>query len=151
MTTLTEDRFRKLAEAYGSELERWPSAERTAARELILKRPELRSVLKAEAELDAWLDSARVDTLPAALLKRLEAVPENAPQPFPWRARSLLTPAVGWAFAAAFGLWLGARADALDVDLGSEDTIEASADADAAEAELIELASGDLAAFEELP
>jgi|SRR5688572_17375060 hypothetical protein len=149
MTTLTEDRFRKLAEAYGSELERWPGAERRAARELILMRPELRAVLRAEAELDAWLDSARVEPLPASLLERLEAVPQNAPQPFPWRARSLLTPAVGWAFAAAFGLWLGARADALDVDLGNEDTVEGSAGAD--DAELIELASGDLAAFEELP
>lgn len=148
MSTLTEDRFRKLAEAYGSELQRWPAAERNAARELILNRPELRACLTAEAELDAWLDSARFETLPASLMERLEALPSTAPQPFPWRARSLLKPAVGWAFAAAFGLWLGARADVFELDTGS-DSSEVSASAE--EEELLELAAGDVGSFEELP
>lgn len=150
MTTLSEDRFRKLAEAYGSELERWPAAERKAARELMLKRPELRACLKDEAELDAWLDSARLESLPTSLLERLEALPEHAPQPFPWRARSLLKPAVGWAFAAAFGLWLGARADVFELDTANTDSIEASADG-ADDEELLELAAGDIGSFEDLP
>ncbi len=149
MTTLSEARFRKLADAYGGKLERWPAAERQAARELVLKRPELRACLTEEAELDAWLDSGRADGMPASLLERLEALPETAPQPFPWHARSLLKPAIGWAFAAAFGLWLGARSDAFELDTGSQDTIEARQSAE--EAELLALAAGDLGAFEETP
>lgn len=151
MTLLTEERFRKLAEAYGSQLERWPAAERKAARELVLKRPELRACLAAEAELDAFLGSGRSDGLPASLLQRLEALPETAPQPFPWRARSLLKPALGWAVAAAFGLWLGARTDVFELDAGNDDFTEASASASAEEAELFALAAGDLGAFEEAP
>lgn len=149
MTTLSEARFRKLAEAYGGKLERWPTAERKAARELVLKRPALRACLAEEAELDAWLDSGRADGLPASLLERLEALPETAPQPFPWHARSLLKPALGWAIAAAFGLWLGARSDAFELDSGSEDTVEARQSAE--EEELLALAAGDFGAFEETP
>jgi len=150
MTMLTEERFRRLAEAYGSELERWPAAERKAAREALLKHPELRAYLKAEVALDAWLEGARAETLPASLLSRLEALPETAAQPFPWRPRALLKPAVGWAMAAAFGLWLGARTDAFELDAVREDTIEASAPT-AEEEELLALAAGDFGAFEDMP
>jgi hypothetical protein len=141
--TLTEARFRALAEAYGSALERWPAAEQNAARELLLRKPELRALLDAERELDRLFGSVAPASVPEALLSRLHAVPERV-QPFPVRPRALFLPAVGWAAAAALGLWLGATFDEPAF------SAEAALTLDEEPSEL-ELAAGDFDSLEEAP
>lgn len=148
---LSKARFQALAEAYGGALERWPEAERKAARELLLKRPELRAVLAEEAALDRLLVEEPA-ALSEGLLSRLDAVVET-PQPFPLRNRSLMVSAVGWAMAAAVGLWLGTSLDEPEIAAitGESPALFESDDGDVAEPSLLELAAGDLAAFGEEP
>lgn len=108
---LTLARFRALRAAYGTHLARWPEAERQAARELLASSEPARRELQEEAGVDGWLDRAQVPELDAAVLSRLLAVPSTAPMPRRLRVkrRALWAPALGWAAAAAVGLWLGAE------------------------------------------
>jgi hypothetical protein len=140
-------RFRDLAETYGGALERWPAAERRAARELLLREPSLRGVLVAESELDRLLAEGEGDAVSASLLARLDAIPERSPQkqPFPLKARSLLVPALGWAVAAGVGLWLGTAVEAPDLDRAAAQQVEAG---EADEPTVMEIAAGDLSDLE---
>ena len=52
---MTPDRFASLAAAYGSAIDRWPEAERDAARAWLAVHPEAGAMLDAEAVLDAAL------------------------------------------------------------------------------------------------
>ena len=54
-------RFQRLAEAYGAEIERWPSSERDAARALLDESTEAKRFLDDARTLDAWLDAAAED------------------------------------------------------------------------------------------
>jgi hypothetical protein len=145
---LTIERFRALAEAYGAALERWPAAERKAARELLLRKPELRAVLAEEAELDQLL-TEDPPGVSEALLARLDAVVE-APQPFPMKPRSVLVSAIGWAVAAGVGLWLGTSLGEPEIAaITGEDSAALEAEAGDEESSLLELAAGDFGSFEE--
>lgn len=55
---MTERRFARLITAYGADPERWPEAERAAARDWAARHPEARPDLEAERRLDALLDLA---------------------------------------------------------------------------------------------
>jgi hypothetical protein len=71
---MTPERFRTLLQAYGAGLQRWPDAERAAARTLAQQRaPELQPLLDEAALLDHWLDSHTVPPPDAALLDRVVA------------------------------------------------------------------------------
>ncbi|NPD66559.1 hypothetical protein HN018_09395 [Lichenicola cladoniae] len=77
---MTPARFAALADAYGSKIERWPDAERDAARHHLASRPEARAVLAEAAWLDTRLESW---TLPrpgpgAALTGRIMAAATRA-------------------------------------------------------------------------
>lgn len=61
-------RFIHLAEAHGGDLERWPAAERDAARELLGWSDEARRALEEAQALDVWLDRAA----PAVDAERVE-------------------------------------------------------------------------------
>jgi hypothetical protein len=146
---LTTERFRALAEAYGGRLERWPDAERKAARELLLQHPELRAVLAEEAALDGVFAAESPASLSPALRARLDSVVE-ARQAFPLSRRSLLAPAIGWAIAAGVGLWLGVSLDEPEIaEITGSDTVVLDAADD--ESGVLELAAGELEAFEEVP
>lgn len=140
--SMTESRFRYLAEAYGSHIERWPEAERTAARALLADRPELERVLASEAELDAVFEELGAPEVPSSLERRLLDIPKRVVRPRRERAWAWFFPAVGWAAAAAVGLWIGGQLDgsALSTGNGIDDS-EA----------WVELAAGDLAVLEEAP
>lgn len=140
-------RFRALAETYGGVLERWPVAERRAARELLLREPSLRGVLAAESELDRLLAEGEGGAVSASLLARLEGIPERSPQkqPFPLKARSFWLPALGWAAAAAVGLWIGTTVEAPELD-----TVAVQPD-EADEPTVMEIAAGDLSDLEMAP
>lgn len=143
--TMTPTRFRALAEAYGGAIDRWPEAERRAARELLLRDPGLRAVLDAESELDTLFaeSEGEGEPLDPALASRLAALPERSPQPFPFRPRTLVLPALGWAAAAGLGLWLGTSFEMPGLGPESETGTEAALVAEGDEPTVLELAAGD--------
>lgn len=53
---LTPARFRRCAEAYGADMQRWPPADRVAARVLMRQDPTVTAVLQAADGLDRLLD-----------------------------------------------------------------------------------------------
>ena len=146
---LTLTRFRALAEAYGSNLERWPESEREGAEALVVSSEEARALLRAEEALDHVFASAATPALPPELLARLERVPDAAKNVHPLRLprRALRAPLIGWAAAALFGLWLGTQsAGAEEVDESTSRAVsEASIDS-----QVLELANGTLDDWEEV-
>ena len=93
-----------------------------------------------DAALDAALDELPVPVLSAELRQRLEAIPaRGAMRRFP--VRSLRVSALGWAAAAALGLFIGAQ---------SIDEADSNVDT-AAEDESLALAVGSFAELEEEP
>jgi hypothetical protein len=55
---MTPQRFRALAASYGADLQRWPEAERDAARALVHVSPAARSMLATAQRLDAAIAAA---------------------------------------------------------------------------------------------
>lgn len=101
--TITE--FRRLAETYGGDVERWPDEMRDAAR-AIAGTPEGRALLAAERRLDLVLEQPpvvtrrRADDLAFAVMQRLAAEPATTP------AQRLGGAPSGRAIAAAGRGWL---------------------------------------------
>lgn len=164
-TVLTLTRFRALAEAYGSDLGRWPEGEREAARELLERSAEARELLAAERSLDEAFASLAAPPLPPGLQERLARVPDEVRAPrrlLRLPRRTLVAPALGWAAAAALGLWLGARSApdgttpiASEVTSASQSASEsdpgdaAFGEGELGEAEVLALASGRFSEWEE--
>jgi hypothetical protein len=165
-------RFRALAEAYGGDLERWPEQERAWARELAVRSADARAALAGEQGLDALLAAADTPALPRALAARLEQLPPKTAVVRPLRLprRAFCAPALGWAAAAAIGLWLGAQSagtddsgpDAADVTASGsfdsandeassndEPSIDDEASEELADSSVLELASGSFDEWEE--
>jgi len=62
VTSLTEDRFRDIVDAYGADPARWPEEERAAAAIFARNHPEVaHPLLDAARQLDAWLDAGQVE------------------------------------------------------------------------------------------
>ncbi len=82
---MTIDRFRRLAEAYGSDLSRWPVETQAAAQDLRELDGQARAILAAEAELDALVALRPQPAAAPGILvsKLLDAVPNG-------RSRSVL-------------------------------------------------------------
>lgn len=81
---MTLNRFRRLLDAYGADLARWPAAERQAARALIAADPRARQARDETAELDAMLDRFAPEPVsPARVAAALRALPPHAGD---WRA-----------------------------------------------------------------
>jgi hypothetical protein len=102
--------------------------------------------------LDEALDALAEPELPTELLKRLEAIPERGNvRRFP--GRSWRVSAVGWALAAAIGLFIGTQtAETESVEAASNDNgerIDANGSDD--EDETVALAVGSFTDFEEEP
>lgn len=100
---MTPDRFRTLAEAYGGDLARWPAADRAGAETFAAAHAEeAASILLAERDLDAWLDTDAV-AVPAGLSASVLAAAPRARAARPvWR----------WVAAASLGLALAGSAAA---------------------------------------
>ena len=64
---MTPERFGALADAYGGDLDCWPSSERDDARALLVQQPHMRAVLSNAAALDAVLAAWTVPGPGAAL------------------------------------------------------------------------------------
>lgn len=70
---MTPERFAELAQAYGGNMERWPSGERDAARAHAATSFEARDMLEAAAQLDSMLAGWTVPAPGAALAGRIAA------------------------------------------------------------------------------
>jgi hypothetical protein len=112
-------RFRRLSQALGADLDRWPVAEREAAEALLARSDEARRLLNEARALDRWLDQAAIEVddatvsrLSAAIVSRVDRLDGEsqgrsrgriqAAVPVPWMRPRSLWPAT--AFLAAMGI-----------------------------------------------
>lgn len=150
---LTLQRFLELLAAYGSQLSRWPEAEREAAQVLLHASEPARASLAEEAKLDAALDTLVAEDLSPAFARRLNEIPIRVPAKARarWPFQRLWAPTLGWAAAAALGVALGSGIG--DSDSGDElaDSVEAAAEQAPSDEALASLALGSFADLEETP
>ncbi len=124
---LSQARFQELLAAYGSQPEHWPERERNAAIEMLESSEIARTLAREQRALDVWLSMSSPPTLPTDLIRRLNTVPETQdtlPLVRRLRVRALWAPALGWAVAAAAGIWLGARSAAADSTVTKSANVE---------------------------
>ena len=72
---MTPQRFAELAQAYGSDIARWPDSARVPARRELAQTPSLQAVLADAAALDGWLDDCVAPALPGLADRVLAAAP----------------------------------------------------------------------------
>lgn len=118
---MTLKRFKILVASYGTEISRWPEAERDAGLDLLKEDPAASEVFKAATSLDSYLTAmpkpAKADD---TYLKRLATIPfasrslgEGAPTTFGefmrgfFPARRMVPQGLGLAVLALLGIWLG--------------------------------------------
>lgn len=124
---MTPERFEGLADAWGADLQRWPEAERAAARGLLAREPGLQAMLAHAAALDAVLDAHRIAAPGAGLVRGvLDAAAASSPRRPQARSGR---PRIGWWWsgAGAAGLGLaGAAAGVLAVSMALTAAMPAS-------------------------
>lgn len=108
---MTLDQFRKLAEIWGGDIDRWPAAMQAAARDMAAG-GEAGRILAEQLRLDRLFSVApdvsddRAGRIGFAVLQRLAKADRNPP----WFRRLLrpasFVPAAGLACSAMVGLWL---------------------------------------------
>lgn len=142
-------RLRELVAAYGSNVARFPESERAAAQALLDISEHARMLLASERHLDGWLDAASPPGVPAELARRLASIPRAAHggRAFPVRRRALWAPAVGWAVAAAVGVWIGTQSP----DAEAETLADATVASDGSDDGAFDLSDPLLDALEEMP
>jgi len=101
---MTLERLEVLLDAYGAAAERWPEAERDAARRMIEASGEARRMWESAAALDRLLDSLPADPPSPGLAADVLAA--ASPPRAPRRWTRVLVAAVPLAAAAAVVLWL---------------------------------------------
>ncbi|WP_372025034.1 hypothetical protein P7L70_26460 [Tistrella mobilis] len=120
---MTPDRFRRLLDAYGADIDRWPAPDRQAARTCLAHHPDLLVPMGRAAALDASIrriaPAVSPDAVAAAIdavNRRLEAPPANTRRPAdhgvgraPHQAVALGWPLAALAGAAAILLAIGLR------------------------------------------
>ena len=80
--SLTLERFQYLADAYGGDIARWPSAERDGALSLVRNEAAVAAPILAEAaQLDSWLDASPNPAPSAALTAAVIASAPRARRP----------------------------------------------------------------------
>lgn len=131
---MTRERFEALAEAYGGDITRWPSAEREMAALMLAAEPAfVRGVLARADELDVALDAWRPTPATHGLQARIIAA---APQPravwdlrgWAWRAGL----GAGMAMACAAGLVVGvAISDQVSTTAAGAEAVSAALDYEA--------------------
>lgn len=118
---MTLKRFKILVASYGTEISRWPEAERDAGLDLLKEDSAASEAFKAATSLDSYLAGmAKPAKADDAYLKRLATIPfasrslgEAAPTTFGefmrgfFPARRLVPQGLGFAALALLGIWLG--------------------------------------------
>lgn len=115
---MTPERFAHLADAYGADLRRWPSAERDQAQTLIDSgNHQARDALTQARTLDGLLDSHRAMVADPALIRRVVAsAPTFTPTSFWTRYAGWLSPA-GFIGAGLAGVAAGMLVASLSLPL----------------------------------
>ncbi len=124
---LTQTRFQALLEAYGARPEHWPEGERNAAIQSLNTSEAARILAREQHALDAWLSVPGTPKISAELNQRLNAIPQQHGRALlarRLRVRALWVPALGWAAAAAIGIWLGARSAGVDSTIVKSTAVE---------------------------
>ena len=108
---MTWERYLSLLSAYGADFDRWPAAERTAGKRLLLASAPARQEHDQAAQLDRTLDSLQPIEVSAELLARVSKIPAVQRQfksnNTPWSSTARLRATLGLAAAAILGLALG--------------------------------------------
>jgi hypothetical protein len=92
---MTPHRFTELAEAYGGDLQRWPSAERASAQVLLASGEHgLREVLRQASWLDGQLDRHPLPAVSSQLVRQIVADAHGD--------ASLWQRSLAWLFGASF-------------------------------------------------
>jgi hypothetical protein len=127
---LSLERFEKLVESYGGDLDRYPVREREAAKALVLRSNDARRMLDAARALDAMLALARDGAPSVELESALASIPTRHEQVrpvatlLPFRSRN-----VGYLAAAAallLGVWSGGLAATESAPSGPVTSFEGS-------------------------
>jgi hypothetical protein len=151
-TPLDLERFKALLAAYGARPERFPDGEREAALALLASSEVARDLARAEAALDDVFALAHAPELSPDLARKLAELPIRKAHPERRSRRAAWFTGLGWAAAAAFGIFWGARTEALESASGRGESQEiatpattgAADDLDEEDEELVELALGGL-------
>ena len=125
---MTIERLKELADAYGADLRRWPTAERAAAESLRAQQPVMVERLLFEAaQMDAALDASRHFPVSMALRDRVIASATAAgltPKRVKlWAGRLAWFSGAGWAAAACAGVVFGVN---LTSEFTTDQQIEAA-------------------------
>lgn len=131
-------------DVYGSRLESWPAEAQAAARSLLESSAEARAAWARAERLTALLDAAP-DVLPSAALQaRVAALPARHPRGWAawWPFGNPLAPLLGWAAAAAIGVFVGSSSPGLELD-PREDALAASLGDVAEDEETADMLAGD--------
>ncbi|MCO7569463.1 hypothetical protein NJH78_05705 [Pseudomonas chlororaphis] len=116
---MTPERFAYLADAYGADLQRWPSAERAQAQALLdTGHATARQALQQARWLDTRLDSYRVPEPSPALVRQIIATAAlHPPAPTLWQRYAGWLTSLGWIGVGLSGAAAGMLAVTLSLPL----------------------------------
>src|SRR5262249_52597388 len=112
---MTLEEFRRLADTWGGDIDRWPPRTQSAARERAATK-EGTEILAQARQLDAWLADApvvaadRAARAACAVVQRSAAEGTVMMRPAGWWRRTWLMPVAGLAFSALMGVSLATLA-----------------------------------------
>jgi hypothetical protein len=112
---MTLEEFRRLADTWGGDVDRWPPRTQSAARQHAATK-EGAEILAQARQLDAWLAAApvvapdRAVRAAFAVVQRIAAGGAVPTRPAGWWRRTWLMPVAGLAFSALMGVSLATLA-----------------------------------------
>lgn len=116
---MTPERFVHLADAYGADLQRWPSAERAAAQALLGSGDaQAVAALRQAHWLDSQLDRYQVPAPSPDLAQRIIAAAQQPGAPF-WSRYAGWLASLGWVGVGLTGVAAGMLAVALSLPLST--------------------------------
>ena len=83
---MTLKQFKRLLDAYGADVQRWPAEERRAARTLLARDPAARAAQHDAAELDRWLEAYDPPSEAGAAARVMAELTTLPPQAIDWRS-----------------------------------------------------------------
>ncbi|MEB0045551.1 MULTISPECIES: hypothetical protein [unclassified Pseudomonas] len=117
---MTPERFSHLVNAYGADLQRWPSAERVQAQALLgAGEPQVREALEQARWLDTLLDSHHVPAATPELVRRIVASAPQARAPSFWGRHREWLSSIGFVGAGLAGIAAGMLVMSISLPLPS--------------------------------
>lgn len=112
MTTMSEARFRELADAFGGDLSKWPERERPAAMQLLGEAPRLNAVLSEESVFDIEIQALmaapdNIEITPIFDVRAPSGISAQGLLSMLWPFGGIWQPAAGLVAASAAGFIFG--------------------------------------------